>query len=303
MKRTFSTELAYVFGIVFVALGVVLMEKADFGVSMVVAPAYLLYRWLSPVWSFVTFGMAEYCLQAVLLLVMCLLLRFRVSYLFSFVTAVVYGFVLDAFMLLGAALPAGSVWLRVIYYALGMLFCAAGVSAMFHTYSKHIRCPDTRSKCAFQPCGQTAHFDFWDAPKPCLIFAKSPWIRGIARELNDIFAMTLFCDFEASQAAISTMISWIFTLCRCFLESRGGKLPLHFSELPFLQWRLTMQPLVRLWNMRSLWEHWWQRSRCLIITPSTVCALQFTGCLHCWHWCFARDFFQIRQGRKICLLT
>lgn len=187
MKRTFSTELAYVFGIVFVARGVVLMEKADFGVSMVVAPAYLLYRWLSPVWSFVTFGMAEYCLQVVLLLAMCLLLRFRASYLFSFVTAVVYGFVLDAFMLLGAALPAGSVWLRVIYYALGMFFCAAGVSAMFHTYSKHIRCPDTRSKCAFQPCGQTAHFDFWDAPKPCLIFAKSPWIRGIARELNDIF--------------------------------------------------------------------------------------------------------------------
>lgn len=134
MKRTFSTELAYVFGIVFVARGVVLMEKADFGVSMVVAPAYLLYRWLSPVWSFVTFGMAEYCLQAVLLLAMCLLLRFRVSYLFSFVTAVVYGFVLDAFMLLGAALPAGSVWLRVIYYVLGMFFCAAGVSAMFHTY-------------------------------------------------------------------------------------------------------------------------------------------------------------------------
>ena len=78
--------------------------------------------------------MAEYCLQAVLLLAMRLLLRrFRVSYLFSFVTAVVYGFVLDAFMLLGAALPAGSVWLRVIYYALGMLFCAAGVSVMFHT--------------------------------------------------------------------------------------------------------------------------------------------------------------------------
>ena len=114
MKRTFSTELAYVFGIVFVARGVVLMEKADFGVSMVVAPAYLLYRWLSPVWSFVTFGMAEYCLQAVLLLAMCLLLRFRVSYLFSFVTAVVYGFALDAFMLLGAALPTGSVWLKIL---------------------------------------------------------------------------------------------------------------------------------------------------------------------------------------------
>ena len=77
MKGTFRTELAYVFGIVFVAWGVVLMEKADFGVSMVVAPAYLLYRWLSPVWSFVTFGMAEYCLQAVLLLAIRLLLRHR----------------------------------------------------------------------------------------------------------------------------------------------------------------------------------------------------------------------------------
>ena len=64
---------------------------------------------VSPVWSFVTFGMVEYCLQAVLLLAMCLLLRrFRVSYLFSFVTAVVYSFVLDAFMVLGAMLPVDS---------------------------------------------------------------------------------------------------------------------------------------------------------------------------------------------------
>ena len=90
---------------------------------------------VSPVWSCVTFGMAEYCLQAVLLLAMCLLLRrFRVSYLFSFVTAVVYGFVLDAFMVLGAMLPVDSMALRGLYYVLGMLFCTAGVSAMFHTY-------------------------------------------------------------------------------------------------------------------------------------------------------------------------
>lgn len=134
-KRGFRTELAYVFGIVFVALGVVLMEKADFGVSMIVAPAYLVYRWLSPTWPFFTFGMAEYCLQAVLLAAMLLVLRrFRVSYLFSFVTAVVYGFVLDGLMLLGGLLPANAVWLRAIYYVLGLLFSAAGVSAMFHTY-------------------------------------------------------------------------------------------------------------------------------------------------------------------------
>ncbi|MBO6040209.1 MAG: hypothetical protein J6P58_03285 [Oscillospiraceae bacterium] len=135
MKRRFSAEAAYLLGIVCIAMGVVLMERADFGVSMVVAPAYLLYRWLSPTWSFFTFGTAEYCLQAVLLIVMILVLRrFRLSYLFSFVTAVIYGFVLDGFMLLGAMLPTDSLWLRAVYYVCGMLFCAAGVSAMFHSY-------------------------------------------------------------------------------------------------------------------------------------------------------------------------
>ena len=135
MKRRFSTELAYVLGIVSIAWGVVLMEKADFGVSMIVAPAYLLYRWLSPAWGFFTFGMAEYCLQAVLLIVMTALIRkFRFFYLFAFVTAVIYGFVLDGFMHLGTLLPAALLWQRIVCYLSGMIFCAAGVSAMFHTY-------------------------------------------------------------------------------------------------------------------------------------------------------------------------
>ena len=135
MKKRVSTEFAYLVGIVFIAFGVTLMEKADFGVSMVVAPAYLLYRWLSPTWSFVTFGMAEYCLQAVLLVLMVALIRrFRLSFLFSFITAVIYGFVLDGFMALASMLPVGAIWQRALYYVLGMLFCSAGVSAMFHTY-------------------------------------------------------------------------------------------------------------------------------------------------------------------------
>ena len=134
-KRIFPTELAYVCGIVFVALGVVFMEKADYGVSMIVAPAYLLYRAFSRVYSFVTFGMAEYCLQAMLLLAMCCVLRkFKLSWLFSFVTAVVYGFVLDGCMLLGVYLPVDQTAYRVAWYLIGMLLGAMGVSMMFHTY-------------------------------------------------------------------------------------------------------------------------------------------------------------------------
>ena len=37
-------------------------------------------------------------------------------------------------MRLGTLLPTAFWWQRVIYYVVGMLFCSAGVSAMFHTY-------------------------------------------------------------------------------------------------------------------------------------------------------------------------
>lgn len=136
MKKTaFYTELAYVLGIVTIALGVAFMEKADFGVSMVVAPAYLFYLKLSQTFSFVTFGMMEYAFQAVLLLLMTLILhKFRLSYLFSFFTAVVYGFVLDGCMALVAPMSAELFAWRVVFYIIGLLLCAVGVACMFHTY-------------------------------------------------------------------------------------------------------------------------------------------------------------------------
>lgn len=134
-KRIFYTELSYIAGLIAIAAGVAFMEKSDFGVSMVVAPAYLLYLKLSETLPFVTFGMAEYLLQALLLAATALILRrFRLTYLFSFVTAVIYGFILDGCMLLTSLLPAEGMIYRVPYYVVGMLLCALGVSLMFHTY-------------------------------------------------------------------------------------------------------------------------------------------------------------------------
>ena len=42
-KQNCPTELAYVLGLVILAFGTALMERANFGMSMVVAPAYLLH--------------------------------------------------------------------------------------------------------------------------------------------------------------------------------------------------------------------------------------------------------------------
>ena len=134
-KPVLYAEAAYVLGLVILALGTALMEKANFGMSMVVAPAYLLHLKLVTVLPFFSFGMAEYMLQGVILILLALFMRrFRRAYLFSFATAVLYGLTLDAMIALAAPLAADSFALRTLWYALGMVICSLGVALLFHTY-------------------------------------------------------------------------------------------------------------------------------------------------------------------------
>lgn len=135
MKKTFFTEAAYILGIVILAIGTAFMERADFGLSMVVAPAYILHLKISRYLPFFSFGMAEYVLQAVIIILLALILRkIRWSYLFSFVTAVIYGICLDGAMLMIDWMPESGSLFRVIYYVGGMVLCCTGVSLLFHTY-------------------------------------------------------------------------------------------------------------------------------------------------------------------------
>lgn len=134
-KRVFYTELAYLFGLILLAVGTAMMERADYGVSMVVAPAYLLHLKISEFLPFFSFGMAEYTLQAALLLLLMLVLRrAKLSYLFSFVTAVLYGFCLDGAIALCSFVPSEALWVRGGLYLVGMLLCSFGVSLLFRTY-------------------------------------------------------------------------------------------------------------------------------------------------------------------------
>ncbi len=135
MKRTFFTEVSYVAGIIALALGTALMERADFGMSMVVAPAYLIYLKVSQYLAWFTFGMAEYCLQALLIIVLAIVLHsFRIRYLFSFITAFIYGNMLD-FMMKAVNLVSGDgIFLRTVFYLIGLAVCAIGVSLLFKTY-------------------------------------------------------------------------------------------------------------------------------------------------------------------------
>jgi len=128
------TEAAYVFGVVLLALGTALMTKADFGLSMVVAPAYIVHVKLSALWPFFSFGMASYVVEGLLLVVLMLVVRrFKVAYLFSFVTALIYGVLLDGFLLPVGLLP-GVFPVRICCFILGLPTVSAGVAMIFNTY-------------------------------------------------------------------------------------------------------------------------------------------------------------------------
>ena len=134
-KPVLYSEVAYGLGMVGLSLSVALMTRADFGVSMVVAPAYLLYLKVNSLWPTFTFGMAEYLLQGALLVATALAVKkLRPYFLFSFVTAVVYGLLLDGWMLLTNRLPVDAFGLRILWYVLGILLGAASIACFFKTY-------------------------------------------------------------------------------------------------------------------------------------------------------------------------
>lgn len=137
-KKKLYTEIAYILGLVILAFGSALVKTSDFGVAMVVAPAYLICDKLSTIkgLEFVTFGMAEMLFQIVVFLLMLIIIRkFKVRYLFFFVTTLFYGFVLDAFIRLMNIIPGGDLlYLRHIFFVIGLLLSALGVAFLFHTY-------------------------------------------------------------------------------------------------------------------------------------------------------------------------
>ena len=134
-KRVFYTEWAWVLGLIIMAFAAAFTEKADFGMSMVVAPAYILHLKMSQLFPWFTFGVAEYIFQGVLIfLTIIIMKRVKLSYFFSFVTAVVYGTFLDLAISIIAPLPDATHLFRCIWYVVGTVFCSLAVSLFFHTY-------------------------------------------------------------------------------------------------------------------------------------------------------------------------
>ena len=134
-KISRSSELLWLFGMIFVAFGVAICSKADLGVSMIAAAAFVSREAVSKVWQDFSVGMAEYLFQGLLLIILCIAVRhFSWRYLLAFATAVLYGYTLNFFLWLIGAAPYDAVWLRWVMLIVGDIVTAFGVACFFRTY-------------------------------------------------------------------------------------------------------------------------------------------------------------------------
>lgn len=134
-KISKSSELLWVFGIVFVALGVAICSKANLGVSMIAAPAFVVYEAIAPLSEMLSVGVTEYIIQGLMLVFMCIIVRrFSWKYLLAFAVAVIYGYTLNFFLWLLSGVEFNTVLVRWIMLIVGDIITAFGVACFFRTY-------------------------------------------------------------------------------------------------------------------------------------------------------------------------
>lgn len=134
-KISKASELLWIFGTVSVALGVSICSKADLGVSMIAAPAFVIYEAIAHLNENLSVGMTEYIIQGILLLIMCVAVRrFNWRYLLAFAVAVIYGYTLNFFLWLLGSIELNTVWQRWVMLLVGDCVTAFGVACFFRTY-------------------------------------------------------------------------------------------------------------------------------------------------------------------------
>lgn len=137
-KITLYSEVLWILSLVIISFSVAMTAAADFGLSMVVAPAYIISLKL----GVLTFGQCEYLAQGFMFLLMCLLLRrIKPIYFCSFFTCIVYGLLLDGWRLLipmfnpSLTAPGSmSMELRIIFFVAGLVLCALSIAMCFNSY-------------------------------------------------------------------------------------------------------------------------------------------------------------------------
>lgn len=134
-KISKMNESCWLLGNLLCALSIALCTKSGFGLSMIAAPPYIFNQFLVKTSPFFTQGACEYIFQAVLLIIMCLIIRrFNWKYLLSFASAFIFGNMVDfSLWIFGGQEVYESMVMRIIAFALSEVITALAIACYFRT--------------------------------------------------------------------------------------------------------------------------------------------------------------------------
>ena len=128
-------EGAYILATVLCSFGVCLSAKSGFGVSMVVAPSFVLSNYLVRFSPFFTFGNTDYIVQALMIVAIAIVVRkFKIKYPSAILSSVIYGVMLDGWRLIFGTTPFLDLYARVLSMAGGALITAFSIALYLRTY-------------------------------------------------------------------------------------------------------------------------------------------------------------------------
>lgn len=133
-KKAISSEIIYVLAIVILAFAVNLMSMANLGMSMIVCPAYI----ISEKFDFLTYGQAEYLIATMVFIIFYLVMkRFKISYLLSYLTGILYALFSDLIKILVPIFNQNltiSMNMKIGYFFIGMILSGLAVALFYKTY-------------------------------------------------------------------------------------------------------------------------------------------------------------------------
>lgn len=124
-------EVSWIVGNVLSAIGNCLVAKSAFGLSAIIAPAFILNKKI----GFLSVGVCEYIIQGLLLTLCCILIgKFKGKFIATICNILFYGAAFDLINFALIFIQPASIVGRILCAAFGMLITGLGIALMLRTY-------------------------------------------------------------------------------------------------------------------------------------------------------------------------
>ncbi|MBR3845812.1 MAG: hypothetical protein IKM40_04490 [Clostridia bacterium] len=130
-KITKMGEASWVVGNILCAIGNCLVSKSAFGLSAIIAPAFIMHEKI----GFLSVGVCEYIIQGLLLALCCILIgKFKGKFIATICNILFYGACFDIVNSLLSSITPVSIVSRILVAAIGTLITGFAIALMLRTY-------------------------------------------------------------------------------------------------------------------------------------------------------------------------